>query len=62
VAREHGWKLGVVDALPVAHVLAPVAGAYRREQALAEAREFLAGRPYVPRDEAQRTLACHRRW
>jgi GT2 family glycosyltransferase len=62
VAREHGWKLGVVDALPIAHMLAPVAGGYRRDQALAEAREFLAGRPYVRRDEAQRTLACHRRW
>ena len=59
VAREHDWPIGIVDATPVGHTIAPVGGAYGREEALAEARAFLAGRPYVRRDEV-RTLAEHR--
>jgi hypothetical protein len=46
----------------VAHLSAAVAEAYPREQAVAEAQTFLDGRPYVPRAEAQRTLAVHRTW
>jgi hypothetical protein len=56
VARERGWRLGVLDALPVAHALAPVAGAYPAAAAIEEARAFLADRPYLPAAEAQRTL------
>jgi GT2 family glycosyltransferase len=59
VAREHGWRMGVVDATPVGHTLRPAGDAYPREAAAAEARAFLAGRPYVRRDEV-RTLAVHR--
>jgi hypothetical protein len=59
VAREHGWPIGIVDATPVGHTIAPVGGSYGREQALVEARAFLADRPYVRRDEV-RTLAVHR--
>jgi len=62
VAREQGWRIGVVDATPIRHVMRPIAGSYRREEALAEARAFLAERPYVTREQAQRTLATHRRW
>lgn len=51
VAAEHGWRVGVVDATPVLH-LAPVAEGYDREGAAGEARAFLAGRPYVTRDQA----------
>jgi hypothetical protein len=29
---------------------------------VAEARQFLADRPYLPRAEANRTVATHRRW
>ena len=61
VAREHGWGLGVVDALPVRHEWQPVAASYRHDEAIAEARDFLAERPYVPAHEAQRTLATIRR-
>ena len=61
VARSHGWRLGVVDALPVRHDTAPVATGYSREAAIAEAREFLRERPYVPADEAQRTVVAHER-
>jgi GT2 family glycosyltransferase len=59
VARDRGWPIGVVDATPVAHTLRPAGDAYPREAAAAEARAFLAGRPYVRRDEV-RTLAVHR--
>jgi hypothetical protein len=62
VARRHGWRIGVVDATPVRHGLRPIAGAYNREDALAEARAFLAERPYTRHDEAGRTLAVHRSW
>ena len=61
IARSRGWRIGVVDAVPVGHVQ-PAGTAYSREAAIAEAREFLADRPYVPRGEAQRTLAVHRGW
>ena len=62
VAREHGWRLGIVDAVPVLHALAPPGSAYARDEAIAEARAFLDGRPYLRRDEAQRTLVVHRDW
>jgi hypothetical protein len=39
-----------------------IASSYSREQAIAEARQFLAARPYTPAREAQRTLAVHRSW
>ena len=41
----------VVDATPIGHTLRPIAASYPREAALAEARAFLAGRPYLTRDE-----------
>jgi hypothetical protein len=62
LARERGWRLGVIDALPVSHAQRPPAADYSRERARAEAEAFLSGRPYVSRDEAERTLAVHRRW
>jgi GT2 family glycosyltransferase len=62
VAEEHGWPIGVIDAVPIAHVQRPPAAGYSRDEALAEAAEFLAGRPYVPRAEAGRTVAAHRTW
>jgi hypothetical protein len=59
VARDRGWPIGIVDATPVGHTLAPVGGAYGRDDAVAEARAFLKDRPYVRRDDV-RTLAVHR--
>lgn len=59
LAREHGWRIGVVDATPITHLLRPTAAGYPRETAAAEARAFLTGRPYVRRDEV-RTLSRHR--
>jgi hypothetical protein len=59
VARDRGWKLGVVDALPVRHDWAPVAAGYPHDAAVAEAREFLRDRPYLPAEAAQETVAVH---
>ncbi|HKH78991.1 MAG TPA: glycosyltransferase family 2 protein [Solirubrobacteraceae bacterium] len=62
LAREHGWRCGVIDAVAIGHRVAPAADAYSREAAIAEAREFLARRPYLRAAEMQRTLTTHRRW
>ena len=61
VAAERGWSVGVVDATPIRHTR-PVAGGYDREEALAEARAFLADRPYVRSAEAQQTLEAFATW
>jgi hypothetical protein len=62
VARQRGWRCGVIDALAINHRAVPAGQAYSRAQTIAEARAFLAQRPYLPAEEAQRTLAVHRRW
>jgi hypothetical protein len=61
VAAEHGWSVGVVDALPVRHEWQPVAAGYTHAEAIEEASRFLADRSYVRTGEAQRTLATIRR-
>ncbi|MBS1868529.1 MAG: hypothetical protein JSS99_02600 [Actinobacteria bacterium] len=62
LARARGWRIGVVDATPIRHAVRPIAGSYRRTDAMAEAQAFLAERPYVTAAEAQRTLATHGGW
>jgi len=61
LAREHDWPVGIVDLLPIAHLLAPAASEYDREAAVVQARTFLASHPYLRVGESQRTLAVHRR-
>ena len=61
IAREHGWPIGVVDLLPIAHLVAAAGAGYEREAAVTQARAFLAEHPYLPVAESQRTLAVHRR-
>jgi GT2 family glycosyltransferase len=61
LAAERGWRLGVVDALPVRHEARQVAAGYGSGDAVAEARAFLAQRPYVPAAEAGRSSRVHRR-
>jgi hypothetical protein len=56
LAADRGWRLGVVDALPVRHELAGVASAYPYADAVAEAQRFLAGREFLPASEANETL------
>jgi hypothetical protein len=60
IADEHGWKRGIVDALPVRHDEGVVAATYSGDEAIEEARRFLADRPYVPSARLQETLAVHR--
>ena len=61
MAEERGWRRGVVDALPVRHDEGAVAATYSGDEAIEEARRFLADRPYVPSARLQETLAVHRR-
>jgi GT2 family glycosyltransferase len=62
LAQRLGWRCGVIDAVSIRHRAAPAAAAYPRADAVEEARSFLADRPYVSAQEAQRVLATHRRW
>ena len=62
LARERGWRMGVVDATAVRHGLRLIASSYDRQAAANEARSFLSTRPYTPAAEAMRTLATHRSW
>jgi GT2 family glycosyltransferase len=61
LARERGWRIGIVDLLAVEHRVAAAGAGYSREAAVAGARAFLADHPYLPVAESQRTLAVHRR-
>jgi len=61
LAKREGWRLGVVDALPVRHEWQRVATTYTHEEAKAEARRFLTGREFVDAQEAQRTVKTIRR-
>jgi hypothetical protein len=62
LARERHWRCGVLDAVSIRHRVAPAASAYSREAAIAEARAFLAERPYLSARESQRTLTSHHSW
>jgi GT2 family glycosyltransferase len=62
IAKQRGWRCGVVDALAINHRAAPAGEAYSRQETIAEARAFLARHPYLPTHETQRTLAVHSRW
>jgi GT2 family glycosyltransferase len=62
LARRHEWRCGIVDALAVGHRAAPAAADYGREEAIDEARSFLATRPHLSAREAARTISTHRSW
>ncbi|MFZ0088110.1 MAG: glycosyltransferase [Solirubrobacteraceae bacterium] len=62
IADARGWRLGVIDAIPVRHGLRRIASSYAWDDAAAEGREFLSDRPYTPSAEAQRTLSSHASW
>lgn len=61
LAGQRGWRLGVVDALPVRHESGLVAAGYSRDDAIGEAARFLADRPYLPSVRTNEVLAVHRR-
>jgi hypothetical protein len=60
LAAERGWRMAIIDALPVRHELRRVAAGYPTADATAEAQRFLAERPYVQAADAGRTLRVHR--
>ena len=60
IAHDRGWRLGIVDALPVKHEQAKVGASYDTDAAINEAREFLASRPYLSSSAAQETVTTHR--
>ena len=60
LAAQSGWRLGVVDALPVRHSARTVASGYPRDEAVREAAGFLADRPYLSGARAGDVLAVHR--
>jgi hypothetical protein len=60
LAGQRGWRLGVVDALPVRHESGLIAATYPREEAEAEAARFLTNRPYLSSKDANEVLAVHR--
>jgi hypothetical protein len=62
LAREHGWRIGVIDATPIRHGSRPVASSYDSRDAIDEARSFLADRPYTRSIDAAQTLVAHRSW
>jgi hypothetical protein len=55
LAEERGWRLAIVDALPVRHERARVAGTYSSKEAIDEARGFLARRPFLDSAAVQET-------
>jgi hypothetical protein len=62
LARERGWRCGVLDAVAIRHSVAPAGEAYSRAAAVAEARALLAERLHLTAAEAQTTLLTHRSW
>lgn len=62
LALERGWRLGVVDAVPIRHEARQTASRYDRGAAVEELRGFLAGRPHIDRVTALKVLERHRSW
>ena len=60
IAGQRGWRLGIVDALPVRHEYGVVGATYPREEAESEAARFLSDRPYLPSVRTGEVLAVHR--
>jgi hypothetical protein len=62
VAAACGWREGVIDAVPIAHSLRRIASSYSHNDALVEARSFLADHAYLPAAEAREPIRGHRSW
>jgi hypothetical protein len=60
LARERGWRLGVVDAVPIRHEVRATATSYDRTEAVAELRRFLASRPHIDRETALTVVQRYR--
>ena len=62
LARERGWREGIVDATAIRHGLRRIASTYDRREAVQEERAFLSTHRYTPAAVAQQTLVTHRSW
>jgi hypothetical protein len=63
LAKQHGWRLGIVDAMPIRHELREVAATYDRSAAFDEMQRFLSdGRPHIDREAALKVLERYRSW
>lgn len=62
LALERGWRLGVIDATPVRHRQRRTASTYDRSAAIAEAEQFLEGRPHIDRNTALTVVERYRSW
>ena len=61
VARQRGWPIGVIDAVPIRH-LRPVGSAYDRAVAIEEGSRFLAARGIaLRREDVLTTVELYRR-
>jgi hypothetical protein len=59
LAEERGWRLGIVDALAVRHERSRVAETYSSQEAIEEARAFLAERSFLDSTAAQEIVRVH---
>ncbi len=59
LAERRGWRLGVIDAVPIRHEQRPPASDYDRELAVEAAVELLAGREHLTHDQADRTVETY---
>ena len=58
-ARREGWKLGVVDAVPVRNESRPPAASYDRDEARTAAAALLSSHEHLTHAEAEATLVSH---
>ena len=59
IARSEGWKVGVVDAVPIRNESRPPAADYDRGEAKRAAAELLASSDHISREEAELVVASH---
>jgi hypothetical protein len=62
LALERGWRLGIVDAVPIRHEARVTASGYDRTAAVEELRRFLADRPHIDRRTALEVVERYRSW
>jgi hypothetical protein len=62
LALERGWRLGILDAVPIRHEARVTASGYDRAAAVEELRAFLSGRPHLERDQVLTVVERYRSW
>ena len=62
LALEREWRLGIVDAAAIRHEARVTASTYDRDEAVAELRSFLSGRPHIDRAQAREVVERYRSW